>query len=175
MESGKVRMGLCDLVGDWSALAERGGYDSLGRQRSWQMTLLMLSIPRPRAICGWDPELMEYFGMMGRTGSGSITRTDWPTTGCEVFSRIGTARSGWEQRRVSAGMMGAPGSRTPCRPGSRSQSFMIRFFSLETGRSGSILHLMQMPGATGQDPSMQQVLIPCARSDMSQRRILLRP
>ena len=168
MESGKVLDGTLWFGGRLVSFDGTRRCYSLGHQRRWQMTLSMLSIPRPRATSGWDPELMGYFGMMGRTGSGSITRTDWPTTGCEAFSRIGTARFGWEQQRVSAGMMDAPGSRTPCRPGSRSQSSMTQFFRLETGLSISIMYLMPMPGATGQDPSMQQVLYPahdpiCAR------------
>ena len=154
MGSGRVLTARCGLVGDWSALTERGECDSLGRQRRSAMTLLMLSIPRPRAISGWDPELMGYFGMMGRTGSDSITRTGWSTTGCEAFSRIGMARSGWGHQRASAGMMGEPDSQTPCRPGSHRRNSMIRFFRLETGLSISILYLMQMPGATGQDLSM---------------------
>ena len=60
-------------------------------------------------------------------------------------------------------------------PGLRAQRFMTQFFSLETGRSGSILYLMQMPGATGQNLSVPQLLILCVLSDMCQRPIRLRP
>ena len=37
--------------------------------------------------------------MTGRAGSDSITRTGWPTTGCEAFSRITTARFGSGQQK----------------------------------------------------------------------------
>ena len=137
--SGRVRMALCGLVGDWSALTERGECDSLGHQRRSPMTLSMPSIPRHRAISGWDPELMGYFGMMGRAGSGSITRTGWPTTGCEAFSRIELARFGWGQQRASAGMMGALGSQMPCRPGSHRGNYIQK---CRSDRAERILYVM---------------------------------